>query len=255
MKKLAIFAARTAGKYLLKEFKKLTLSKIKAKTLHEIVTPADLKSEKIILDLIFKNFPEHSVMTEEREKIIKKSPFTWVIDPLDGTTNFAMKNPIWSIAISLWKGNEPLFGLAFAPAMGELYIAETGKGAYLNGKKIQVSKKTKISKSLLTFCHGHRLSDIKKVIKLYQKFKLKARDLRQLGSAAIEMSFVAAGRTEAIMIPGAHPWDVASGTIIVREAGGQVTDFEGKNWIIGSKDMLASNGLIHKKLLKEIKNI
>lgn len=255
MKQLAIFTARKAGQYLLKEFKKLHLSKIKAKDKHEVVTPFDLKSEKIILNLIQKKFPEHSVMTEERGKIIKKSPFIWVVDPLDGTTNFAMKNPIWSVAISLWKEGKPIFGVIFAPAMSELYTAEVGKGAYLNNQRIKVSNKTKIPESLLTFCHGHHEKSIKKTIKLYQKFKLAARDLRQLGSAAVEMSFVAAGRTESIMIPGAHPWDVGAGTIIVREAGGRVTDLSGKDWHLGSRDMVASNGLIHKKLLKEINKV
>jgi myo-inositol-1(or 4)-monophosphatase len=255
MKKLAIFAAKKAGQRLLKEFKKLSLAKIKAKDKHDILTPADLESEKIILDLIQKKFPGHSILTEESSPKIKKSPFIWVIDPLDGTTNFAMKNPIWSIAISLWKNNKPLFGVVFAPAMNEFFVAETGKGACLNGQKIKVSKITKLQESLLTFCHGHCEQDIKRAIKLYQKFKLGGRDLRQLGSAAIEMGFVAAGRTESIMIPGANPWDVAAGTVLVREAGGRVTDFEGKDWNLKSKDMLASNGLIHNLLLKEIHKV
>lgn len=252
MKQIAIEAALRAGKHLLKEFNKLPLSKIKAKDRHDIVTPADFESEKIILNFIQKKFPEHSIMTEERGQKIKKSPFTWVIDPLDGTTNFAMKNPIWSIAISLWKDGKPLFGIVSAPAMAELYTALAGKGAHLNGQRIKVSKTAKLPQSLLTFCHGHREQDIKRAIKLYQKFKLAARDLRQLGSAAIEMGFVATGRTESIMIPGAYPWDVAAGTVIVREAGGRVTDFQGKDWNLKSKDMLASNGLIHNLLLKEI---
>ncbi len=255
MKKIAIFAVQKAGQHLLKEFRKFSLSKIKAKDKHEIVTPADLMSEKIILNLIQKKFPGHSIMTEESGKITKKSPFVWVIDPLDGTTNFTMKNPIWSVAVSLWKWGKPLFGIVFAPALDEMYTAEINKGSYLNSKKINVSKKAKISGSLLTFCHGHHEKSIKKTIKLYQKFKLAARDLRQLGSAAIEMGFVAAGRTESIMIPGAHPWDVAAGTLIVREAGGRVTDFFGNDWNLKSRDMLASNGLVHQKLLKTIKQI
>lgn len=252
MEKSAILIARQAGDYLLKEFKKISLAKIKTKSKYEIVTPADLKSEKFIVDAIRKKYPKHQILSEESGFVGKKSEYLWVIDPLDGTTNFAMKNPLWAISLGLWHNSKAQLGIVYAPALEELYFASLGKGAWLGKSRLRVSLKNKINKSLLTFCHSHFAKDVKKITKLYTKFKLVASEFRQLGSASIELAFVASGRTEAIMIPGAHPWDVASGALLVWEAGGQVTDFQKEKWNLKSNDMLASNGLIHNKLIKTI---
>jgi len=254
-KKIAIRAALTAGDYLLKNFYHNHRDRATFKTKHEIATRTDLGAEKIILGLIKKYFPEHQVLSEESGKNQKKSSYLWVIDPLDGTTNYSMQNPIFSTSIGLFYKNEIILGVVYAPLLGELFVAEKDKRATLNGKKIHVSKTSNFHKSLLTFCHGHREKDIKRAIKAYNFFKLKGFDTRQLGSAALEMCFVAAGRTESIMIPGAHPWDVAAGTLIVREAGGKVTDFQGKDWNLKSSDILASNGKVHHQLLKFLKKV
>lgn len=253
--KIAIKAAKAAGAYLLKNFYQNHRDRATLKFKHEIATQADLGAEKIILNTIKKEFPGHQILSEEAGKNNKKSDFLWVVDPLDGTTNYSMQNPIFNVSIGLFYKKEIVLGVVYAPLLRELYVAEKNKGTVLNGKKIHVSKTNNFHKSLLTFCHGHREKDIRRAIKAYNFFKLKGFDTRQLGSAALEMAFVAAGRIESIMIPGAHPWDVAAGTLLVREAGGKVTDFQGNDWGLTSRDMLASNGKIHKRLLKFLRNV
>lgn len=252
MKKIVSQLAKEVGRMLLKEFQKSGRSDYCDKYRHEIVTRFDLLSERMILKKLRKKFPGHSILSEETHKKTKGMGYIWVVDPIDGTTNFVMKNPLFSISIGLVKDQLPVFGVVYAPMTDELFMAEKGKGATLNSRRIKVSSNSRISKAFLTFCHGSRTASIKRAINLYKTLKLKSKDFRQLGSAALECAFVAAGRSDAIIIPGVHAWDVAAGAIIVREAGGRVTDFQNRNWTIKSKNILATNDLIHKNLLKRI---
>ena len=251
IKRVAIQAAKKAGKMLLREYKNFDRGKIKLKSHHEIVTRADLMSEEIIIKEILNNFPHHSVLAEESGQSKNKSDYLWIIDPLDGTTNFSMHNPIWSVSIGVAYKGVLKTGVVFMPFLNELCIAEDGRGATCNGKKIKVSN-VKSGKVLNTFCHGSRERDIKKAIGYYSKLKLKRLDCRQLGSAAIELCYVASGRIESIVIPGANVWDVAAGVLIAQEAGGWVTDIKGNDWNLESADMLASNGLVHREILRVI---
>jgi myo-inositol-1(or 4)-monophosphatase len=250
IKKVAIAAAQKAGRMLLRQYKNFDRGTVELKAHHEILTKADLMSEKIILKEIKKNFPEHRILSEESGQIRNQSDYLWIVDPLDGTTNFSMHNPLWSVSIAVAYQGKVILGVIYAPLLDELYVAEENKGVRRNGKKIKVSGHTK--KALHTFCHGRENKYVKKALKYYRWQKLNELDCRQMGSAAIELAFVAGGRTESIMIPGANPWDVAAGVLMVREAGGKVTDFKGKEWILDSKDMLASNGKVHRELLKVI---
>ena len=273
IKKIAVSAARNAGKILLKEYKDFDRSKIKLKSHHEIVTRADLLSEEAIIKEIKRNFPAHSILSEEMG-LIETRNFTslrWIIDPLDGTTNFSMHNPLWCVSIAVAeikmdvksglnlkvnsekfeKAAEIIIGVVYAPFLDELYVVERGKGATVNGHKINVSDISE-GKVLNTFCHGKKDSDIKKALDYYRKQKMRGFDCRQLGSAAIELAYVAAGRIESIVIPGANSWDVAAGVLLVNEAGGNVTDFKGDGWNLGSPDMVASNGKVHAEILKAI---
>ncbi|NMB48069.1 inositol monophosphatase [Candidatus Kuenenbacteria bacterium] len=254
-KQVASAAAVKAGAELLKHFHKISRSLIKTKSKHEIITPADLAAEKIILSAIKKNFPTHRILSEEAGYNQKNSDYLWIIDPLDGTTNFAMGNPLFSVSIALSYQDEIILGVVYVPFLKDLYVAEKNKGAFLNGKKIHVSAENKINNSFLTFCHGHEEKSIRRAIHIYSKLKLAGRDLRQIGTAALETSWVARGKTEAIIIPGVNSWDVAAGVLLVREAGGLITDLEGKPWTIHSKGILASNKNIHQPLLKIIKSI
>jgi len=255
MKSTAIKAAKEAGKILLKEFNSLKTVDIHFKDKHEIVTTEDYRAEKIIVKILNSKFSTHSILSEEGGGKKRKSDYLWVVDPLDGTTNYSIGNPLFAVSVSLFYKKEVILGVVFAPFTKELFVAEKDQGAFLNDKRMRISAKRKLEKSLLTFCHGHKMRDIVRVTRIYQKFKLAGHDLRQLGAASLELGFVADGRTEAIMIPGAHQWDVAAGTLLVREAGGKVTDFQGKEWNLYSKDMIASNGKIHEALIKALKEM
>ncbi len=251
IKKVAMESAKEAGAELLKRYYKFSRTEIKLKSHHEILTKADLAAEKIIIAKIKKNFPDHDFLSEEAGLRGVTSDYQWIIDPLDGTTNFSMHNPIWATSIGVAYKGKIIFGVIFAPFLDELYTAETGKGARLNNKKIKVSK-IKREKVLNTFCHSSKKADIAKAIKYYKKQKLLGFDCRQLGSASLELAYVACGRIESIVIPGANSWDVSAGVLLVREAGGRVTDFQNKKWSLKSRDMMASNGVVHRRILDVI---
>lgn len=254
LKQTAVQAAKEAGKHLIKEFRNFDRTDIRLKSFSQIVTKADLESEKIIIKRIKNNFPLHRILSEEAGEKKNDSDYLWIIDPIDGTTNFTMHNPLWSISIGLAHKGELILGVIYAPMLGELYIAEKEKGARLNGKKIQVSKINK-DKVLNAFCHGSGKVDIDRAIKYFSYQKVRHLDCRQLGSAAIELAFVACGRIESVVIPGINSWDVAAGILLVQEAGGKVTDFKNKEWNLSNRDMLASNGSVHDLIVKALKTI
>lgn len=244
---IAIDIVKEAGEMMLREYEKYDRNDVRLKSGHDILTKVDLMSEKIILKRISQNFPNYNVVSEECGAINNSSEFCWYVDPLDGTTNFSMHNPLWSISLALAKDNKIIFGLVYAPVLDELYLANFGEGASLNNKSITVSSNLK--KNLHTYCHGNGLSNIKKAVKYYSHQKLNELDCRQLGSAAIELAYIAAGRVESFVAPGANDWDVVAGVLLVREAGGKVTDFAGKQWQLGLGDIIASNGKVHKQIL------
>lgn len=253
MKNFIVQLAKKAGKEIIKYSHQNQIIRVKAKT--QIVTQADLAADKIIINGLKKKFPDYGILSEESGEKKSTSKYLWVIDPLDGSTNYSIDSPIFAISIALFLKKQPILAIAYAPAMKELYVAEVGKGTYLNNKRIKVSKTKQLSQSLFTYCHGSKQKDIKRAMKIYNQIKLKTLDSRQLGSATLELGFVAAGRTDCITIPGAHPWDVGAGVLFVREAGGKVTDFFGQEWNLKSRDMVASNGKIHAQLIKLLKNI
>lgn len=254
--KIAFLAAKSAGDWLWESFTKLHKANFKFKSKHEIITAQDRQAEKIILNILKKNFPEYQFLSEEKgfDKK-KKSNYLWIVDPLDGTTNFSIKNPLFGVSIALAYKREIVLGVIYIPFCKELFWAKKGEGAYLGKRKIRVSKIDSVGKSFLTYCHSYKPFHIRRAIKIYQFFKAKSYDIRQLGSSVVEFSWVACGRTDAIMTPGANPWDVASGALLVSEAGGKVTDFRGKDWGLKSVDILASNGKVHNKILEVLRKI
>ncbi len=260
IQKVAREAILESGKMLVRGFNNFNRADVLMKSHHEILTKYDLASEKIIINAIKKNFPKHKILSEEQGSLKGDGDYLWIIDPIDGTTNFSMHNPLWSISVGVAKIEKNkktpkmVFGIIYAPVLGEMFVAKLGGGARLNGKKIKPSK-IKEGKVLNAFCHSTKKEDIKTAIKYYSYQKLHEFDCRQMGSAAIELAFVACGRIESIMIPGANAWDVSAGALLVREAGGRVTDFQGKKWDLSSRDILASNGVIHKKLLDRIQKL
>ena len=254
IRKVAIAAAYFTGEDLLARYKSFDRKDEHFKSDHEIVTAADLAADKIILSTIKKAFPFHEILSEESGQSGQPSDYLWVIDPLDGTHNFSFHDPLWAVSIAVFYKKEIIIGVVFAPVLNELYVAEKDSGAWLNGQRLAVSK-IKGKKTINAFCHSSREKDIKKAIKYYSYHKLKDLDIRQLGSASLELAYVAAGRLESIYIPGANSWDVAAGALLVREAGGKVTDAKNKDWQIDSRELLASNRLVHGGLLKVIEKL
>lgn len=257
MKNFIIKTAEKAGKYLLKNFKKDDFIQKWRGYGKAITTKYDLESDRIIRKEIQKNFPRHSIMSEESERISNNSEWLWIIDPLDGTSNYASGNQFFSVCVALMneKTGEFLYGVVCAPAIGEIYYAEKGKGAWLNKKRVQVSKIKKIKDSYMLVCGGGGGKNYERTGKISSELFNKVKDLRKLGSAGLETAWVASGRSDSFVVTQTRPWDVAAGALLVLEAGGQITDFEGKPWRAATGDFIFSNGKIHKELLTDIKKI
>jgi len=239
-------AAHEAGKILMDNYGKVSA---RFKPDRSIVTDADIKSEETIKGILKKEFPDHSFLGEESGIEDKGSEYTWVVDPLDGTTNYSIKNPFFNVSIALAKGGQSVLGVVYYPFQEELFYAETGKGAYLNDERIHVSNVSRIRDSFVSFCHGHDAQTVERMVPIFRRIKLLTEHLRQIGASALELSYVACGRTGCFFQLKMNPWDVAAGSLIVSEAGGKVTDIVGAPYTLKSRDLVASNGLLHEELL------
>jgi myo-inositol-1(or 4)-monophosphatase len=251
-KKYVVELAKKAGSFLLQGFKSTNPIRNQSKDPKYLVTKFDLESEKIIIGGIKKKYPRHNILSEEAGLIDNRSPYTWIVDPLDGTGNFTKKNPFFSISIALRYQKELILGVVYAPALDELYIAEKGKGAFLNNTPISVSSTQGLKKSSVVSCEGSDKKIIRSV-RLFQIIRPFVLDMRKLGSAAIESAWVACGRADAYIVTKINPWDIAAGVILVEEAGGRVTDFKGRKWNLKKSDLILSNGKIHEQLLAKTK--
>ena len=216
-----------------------------------LVTEIDKKSEKAIINFINKEFPGHAIIAEESGKHETSSEYRWVVDPLDGTTNFAHGLPLFSVSIGVQKNGETIAGVVYDVMMDNLYQAELGSGAYLGDKKLKVSDKDKLSQSLLVTGFPYDLKENPRTI--VQKFNdllMSSRAVRRLGSAAIDFCYVAAGVFEGFWEVSLHPWDMCAGKLMVEEAGGIVTNFKNEPIDVFSPQMLATNGKIHDQILE-----
>ncbi len=252
-KTLALLAVKQAGNELKNIYFKSERINTELKSKHQVVTVADKVAEKIIINKIRKNFPEHSILSEEIGSINPGKDYLWIIDPLDGTTNFVIKNPLFSTTLALVYKKQVVLGVIYAPVLAELYVAVKDQGAFYNQQPIKVSKVKKIDKGFHTYCYGSSQSKYSdQAISYYQTMFKQGNEIRQLGAATLEFARVARGITESIVIPGANAWDVAAGALLVKEAGGKVTDFANNNWNLTSTDIIATNKLVHASLLRII---
>jgi myo-inositol-1(or 4)-monophosphatase len=241
-------AAEEAGALLIDGFNKKHEIMIKEK--NQIVTEFDLKSEQKILSILKKEFPDYSVLSEESGEQAKESEYMWIVDPLDGTTNYSVRNPFFDVAISLVKDDDVVLGVIHSPVLKETFHAVKGRGAFLNSTRIHVSDETDISKIVSAYCYKHtRLDDM---VPIFEKISPSVRTFSHPLAAQLELAFVSAGRYGFFVGVGLPPWDFGAGCLIVEEACGKVTDFQNKKWDINSKDMLASNGKVHEEILKII---
>jgi myo-inositol-1(or 4)-monophosphatase len=259
-----IRVAEKAGKRILKEAKKI---KVEKKGIRDLVTNADKAAEKLIIKEIQKQFPDHGIIAEEqaqnKNEINKLSscPYIWIIDPLDGTTNFTHGLQQFAVSIGVIKTasakksknfeyitGELICGVVFAPKLGEIFYAEKGKGAYRNGKKIQVSKRKKLADSLMVTGFPYKDKEIN--LPYLEKIVQKARGMRRFGAASLDMCYIAAGHFDGYWEFGLKAWDIAAGTLILNEAGGKVTDTNGNTLDLFGQDLLCSNGHIHKETIE-----
>ncbi|MCK5357540.1 MAG: inositol monophosphatase [Elusimicrobiales bacterium] len=247
-------ALNSASKILKKYYGKVNYS-LKGRA--DLLTKADIESQAAVIKIIKKNFPDHSIFAEENKKKETEGKFIWVIDPLDGTTNYAHTFPIAGISIALLKNGKVILGGILDPFRNETFIGIKGKGAYLNNKKIKVSKVPKLSQALLATGFGYdRAQKAKFYCGIYEDFLKVSHDIRRIGAASIDMAWLAIGRADGYWEFNLSPWDVAAGKIIVEEAGGEVLDFSGKKWgpmENWGKETLATNGKFSKQMLKIIK--
>ncbi|PID59646.1 MAG: inositol monophosphatase [Ignavibacteriae bacterium] len=218
-----------------------------------IVTNIDKAAEKVILNYVRKKYPNHSIIAEESGREEKSSEFTWVIDPLDGTTNFAHGLPIFSVSIGLQKNNEIIAGVIYDIMRDIIYSAELGSGCFANGKKIAVNSNNELAKSVLVTGFAYdKIDEYAEALKIFGEIISKARGVRRLGSAAIDFCYVASGVFDGFWEANLSPWDVCAGILITKEAGGNVTDFTNKPISIFSDSFLATNGNIHNKMIEII---
>jgi myo-inositol-1(or 4)-monophosphatase len=246
---VAIDAARQAGailgRYAQQGFR------VEHKDALNLVTDADTHSEQAIVEAIGRSFPDHEILAEERGRAGNRSPFKWIIDPLDGTTNFAHGFPAYAVSIGVEYGGRCILGVVFDPTRQELFVAEAGGGATLNGAPIHVSRTPKLDGALLVtgFAYDIRVSK-QNNLDHFANFAVRAQGLRRMGAAAIDLCYVACGRFDGFWELKLNPWDTAAGSVIVTEAGGRMSDFRGDPFSIYGLELVASNGLIHHEMVE-----
>lgn len=240
--------AREAGEILRNNLGRV--SEIEYKGKNNLVTEVDKLSEELIIDRIKQSFPSHDIFAEESGRHTSSSDHVWIIDPLDGTTNYAHAYPFFSVSIALEIEGTVRAGVVYDPVKDELFSAEYGKGAFLNGKAITVTNSQRLEESHL--CTGFVHEDDKMVednLRHFANFIRRARAVRRDGSAALDLCYVACGRFDGFWELGLNPWDTAAGVLIIEEAGGKVTDFSGGEYSIYVKEILASNAGIHGEMI------
>jgi myo-inositol-1(or 4)-monophosphatase len=254
MLNFAIETAREAGQILLDKFGKITVSK---KGDINLVTEADLASEKHIIEKISSYYPKHGVLAEESGEsaivIDGGSRWKWIIDPLDGTTNYAHGYPCFCVTLALEHEGEIVIGVTYDPTRNEMFSAEKGQGASLNNKPIRVSATEKLSEALIVTGFPYDIARREDFARHLTQFLLRSRGIRRDGSAAIDMAYVACGRFDGFWEEGLNPWDVAAGFLLIEEAGGEVSYYDRSKINIYTPPICASNGAIHEEMLEVLR--
>jgi myo-inositol-1(or 4)-monophosphatase len=251
MLNFAIETARDAGQILLEKFgRKITITK---KGDINLVTEADLASEALIIERIKSYYPKHSILAEEAGNAViigDGTTWKWIIDPLDGTTNYAHGYPCFCVTLALEHAGEIVLGVTFDPTRNELFAAERGCGASLNNKPIRVSETEDLGNALIVTGFPYDFKDREDFARHLTDFLLLSRGVRRDGSAAIDLAYVACGRFDGFWEEGLNAWDVAAGVLLIEEAGGQVSYYDGSPVSIYKPPICASNGLLHAQMLK-----
>lgn len=245
----AIVAIEKSTRIVLDAHKQPKITEFKGRT--DLVTKTDRQSEEIIINEILKSFPEHGIIAEESGSINEDSEYQWIIDPLDGTTNFVHSYPSFGISIGIYHKNKPICGIVKELPANNTYSAIIGKGAFCNGKPISVSNVSSLNNSLLVtgfgYEHGEKWSTN---MELFKQFTDITQGVRRLGAAAIDLCHVASGKVDGFWEFDLKPWDTAAGFLIVREAGGKITKIDGSKYSIHKPQLLATNGKIHDEMIE-----
>jgi myo-inositol-1(or 4)-monophosphatase len=244
--------AREAGALLISYFGKVS---IEYKGDADLVTQADRSSEKLIVERIRKQWPHHDLIGEEGSRTETGSDYRWYVDPLDGTTNFAHGYPVFCVSMGLEYKGELLAGVVYDPTRDEMFAAAKGSGAQLNGRAIRVSKTARLKESLVATGFPSHKRHKNPNINFYHQITLRSHGVRRAGSAALDLCYVACGRYDAFWEFNLNSWDTAAGVLLVHEAGGKVTNFRGEPFSIDSRQVLATNGVLHAEMLKEFGEI
>jgi myo-inositol-1(or 4)-monophosphatase len=251
---VALEAAKEGANVLAHFAGKIETGDVDRKRAFDYVTQADVQSERAIISVIQSNFPDHSIFAEESEK--EEGAYRWIIDPLDGTTNFVHGYPVYAISIALEHKGEIVVGVVLDPTRSEYYYAVRGGGAYCNGRRISVSRIADPSLGLLTTGFPFRAKEhIDLYLRCFKKLFLTFSDVRRAGAVALDFAQLASGHCEGFWEIGLSPWDIAAGSLLIREAGGRITDFGGGDRYIWTGNVVASNGIFHETILETVRGI
>jgi myo-inositol-1(or 4)-monophosphatase len=241
--------ARQAGAVLMEGFG--NVRHIQQKGAIDLVTEFDKRSEEVIISAIHQRFPDHAILAEESGHHESISEYQWVIDPLDGTTNFAHGIPIFSVSIGLLRNNAPVAGVVYDPFRNEMFSAELGQGASLNNNPIQVSSRSDLGQAVISTGFPYDLrTNARNNFDQFVQFQLRTQAVRHLASAALDCSWTAMGRLDGYWEFAVKPWDIGAGALLVREAGGRVTSADGDEDFLSGDTILVSNGLLHGQMLR-----
>jgi myo-inositol-1(or 4)-monophosphatase len=243
----SIEIAREAGALLMDYFGRVSFE---LKGEFDLVTEADRASERLVVERLRAHFPDHSIVAEEGGGTEQSSEYRWYVDPVDGTTNFAHGFPVFNVTLALEKAGELIAGVVFDPTRQELFAAEKGGGAFLNGERIAVSKVARLEDSLVATGFPSRKRHQNVDVYFYYELAMLTHGVRRAGSAAIDLAYVACGRLDAFWEFGLHPWDMAAGILLIEEAGGVCTDMRGAPVHLENPHLLTDNALIHGEMVE-----
>ncbi|HLK67824.1 MAG TPA: inositol monophosphatase family protein [Bryobacteraceae bacterium] len=245
----AVEIAREAGALLVNCYERRVPFELKGE--FDLVTEADRASEKLVVERLRSHFPTHAIVAEEGGGHESSSGFTWYVDPLDGTTNFAHSFPMFNVTLGLEHAGEMIAGVVYDPVRQEMFTAERGAGAYLNNRRIRVSNVKGLADSLASTGFPSRKRHHNVNIHFYYQLAMASHGVRRTGSAAIDLAYVACGRLDFFWEFGLKPWDMAAGTLLIQEAGGRISDMKGaRHHITGSDHLLADNGHLHDEVIQ-----
>jgi myo-inositol-1(or 4)-monophosphatase len=243
----AVQIAREAGAFLKGRFHADHTIDFKGEI--NLVTEADRSSEEIITSRIKRLFPDHDIMAEEGTNVTRGAEYRWIIDPLDGTTNYAHGFPVFCVSMALQRMSQVILGVIYNPMLDELFVAQRGEGAFLQGRKIHVSHTKRLAEGFLGTGFPYDVRENSRdALAYFDEMIPKAQAIRRAGSAALDLAYLAAGRFDGFWELRLNPWDTAAGWILVEEAGGLVTDFSGNPYVLESPSIVGSNGVLHKEL-------